>query len=695
MNLLKKISITISFIFTVLFIVAQKQANIWYFGNYTGLDFNQSPPNVLGHSGTYTIEGCTSIADRNGKLQFYSNGLTVMNRLHHVMANGDSLMGDLSSTNNAVAVPFPANDSLYYLFTIGARDEFDKGLRYNIINMNGDSGNGIVVQKNVLIESTTVEKIAAVRHCNKKDVWIMTRKWDTDEYHAYLVSAAGVNTAPIISHTGFNPVNPIGTLKFSADGKQLAGVFSVESNMVELMKFDNQTGLLSNALKFQPYPLSGFDFSFHCYGAEFSPNGKLLYISSNTSDIISAELFQFDISSNDPATILASKQVIYQSIVWNGGGLQMGPDHKIYMTNSNDTSLSVVEDPDMPGAACNFRYNKLFIAQYNPVPSQYDFPTFIQSYFDPDSNPFDFSRTGNCLDKDVTFNINRLSGIDSVKWDFGDGRGSASQAPIHHFNSPGYYDVKLIVYKVDCSGVNDTAMHTIWIADNPYFLGADTGSCSTPSLQLGVNAVTEAFYLWNTGEGTNSIMVSGFGAYWLSISQNGCKLADSINVYQKTSPGARIAGENTVCLNMPITLSAAKNSATDYLWNTGETTPFISANHAGNYNVTMTINSCIVKAAIELFWGDCGAFIPSAFSPNGDGVNDQFGVASGFAARDFYMEVFDRWGNTVFITSNNTKQWDGTHNGKAVPSGAYSWILKYTDSKGIRYFKQGTVLLVR
>ncbi len=96
-------------------------------------------------------EGCATISDHNGKLLFYTNGQRITSRRHTLMKNGDNILGDLSSTDNAIAVPAPDNDSIYYLFTIGAAYRPNKGFRYSVINMKRDDGFGEVVDKNVLL----------------------------------------------------------------------------------------------------------------------------------------------------------------------------------------------------------------------------------------------------------------------------------------------------------------------------------------------------------------------------------------------------------------------------------------------------------------------------------------------------------------------------------------------------------------
>lgn len=678
-------------------LIAQRQASIWYFGNKAGLDFKQSPPQVLYNSGLSSLEGCATISDINGQILFYTNGVLVNNKKHNLMKNGSGLLGDLSSTNNAVIIPLPGSDNIYYLFTVGAQGQTQKGLRYSIIDMKGDSGLGEIIQKNILIDNQAFEKLAAIHHCNKKDVWVTIKKWNTDEYNSYLVTFAGISTSPVVSQGSYMPTNPIGTLKFSSNGKKMVAVYSFEDNEVELMDFDNTTGFLTNPVHFQPenIPSSPDQFYIKSYGAEFSPNGNLLYVSANNSDTEPSKLYQFDISIANATAILASKQIIAKTIPWFAGGLQLAPDQKIYMSMGDDTSISVVENPDVFGSGCNFIYNKIRLNSLKNAYAKFGLPNFIQSYFDARSF-YDFSRSGNCAERQVKFTLNKTLGIDSVKWDFGDGNSSNSLAPVNQYTSSGYYTVSLMVYKNDCSGLLfETINHQIWIAASNSFLGTDTGTCSLAAFEIGIDEISEAGYLWNTGAETNKINTQSFGNYWLQINQNGCEISDTVNIYEKPKPSAKITGDDKVCLNKNIILTAADPSILSYLWNTGETTSYITVKSVGIYSVKVTGNSCVAFDTTAVIWGDCEAFVPTAFTPNKDGLNDYFGIAAGFATTDFNMQVFGRWGNRIFVSSNNTIKWDGTYKGKTMPEGAYNWYITYTDTKGHKFFLQGTVLLIR
>lgn len=685
-------------IIAALHTIAQRQASIWYFGSKAGLDFSEVPPRALYNSGSSAVEGCAAISDGSGNIVLYTNGVTVTNRKHVTMKNGTGLMGDGSSTSNAVVVPMPGDGNLYYIFTIGAQNQNDRGFRYSIVDIRGDNGDGEVTQKNIQIEDQTYEKLAAIHHCNKTDVWVTIKKWNTNEYHTYLVTTAGINPTPVVSHGIYNATNPIGALKFSANGKKLAAAYSYDNDFVELMDFDNTTGILSNPVAFQPegIPPQPDEFFAKAYGAEFSPGGQFLYISSNNSDTEPCTVYQFDISTPTAAAIMASRKTIAQLTDWVAGGLQIGPDQKIYLSAGRDTALSVIENPDLAGPACNFQYNKINLkGPSNNNTAQYGLPGFLQSYFDPHAF-YDFSRLGDCTDLNTKFGINKTLGIDSVKWDFGDGGTSTLFSPVHTYAAKGHYTINLVVYKKDCSGAtSENISHTIWIAQPTPFLGADTGTCSLSSFVIGTSDFPAAQYLWNTGATTATITASKFGTYWMQVTEEGCSISDSINIYEKPKPIAKITGDTTVCINKSIILTAADPSVTSYLWNTGETTPSIRVNTAGPYNVKVTGNACEAADSTTVIWGDCAAYVPTAFTPNGDGLNDYFGVAAGFATADFHMQVLDRWGTIVFISNDNTNKWDGKFHGKPMPNGAYPWYIAYTDRKGHRIILEGTVMLLR
>ena len=94
-------------------------------------------------------------------------------------------------------------------------------------------------------------------------------------------------------------------------------------------------------------------------------------------------------------------------------------------------------------------------------------------------------------------------------------------------------------------------------------------------------------------------------------------------------------------------------------------------------------------------WRYCSVFVPSAFSPNGDGLNDIFRVKIQDDISEFHMMVYDRWGHMVFESDDPTRGWDGSVGSvKSLPA-TYLWAVTYLDNKKQATKQQGTVVLVR
>ncbi|MGZ5283433.1 MAG: hypothetical protein ACXWEY_14250, partial [Bacteroidia bacterium] len=137
---------------------AQKEANIWYFGEKAGLDFNSGSPVALTDGELITREGCATISDKNGKLLFYTDGVYVWNKMHKVMPNGSDLKGDPSSTQSGIIVPYPSDTTKFYIFTVDDLAGPD-GFQYSVVDLTKDNGNGDLNKKNIILEGQICEKL--------------------------------------------------------------------------------------------------------------------------------------------------------------------------------------------------------------------------------------------------------------------------------------------------------------------------------------------------------------------------------------------------------------------------------------------------------------------------------------------------------------------------------------------------------
>jgi gliding motility-associated-like protein len=677
---------------------AQKEANTWYFGRFSGISFDQTPPRALTDGMIISEEGSASISDKNGNLLFYTNGLIVVNAQQLMMKNGGNLLGDRNSTQNAVIVPQPGNDSLYYIFTVGIEGQPEKGLRYSVVNMNRDNGLGEVVQANMPLCGDCYEKVAAVRACNRKDVWIVSRSYNDAVYRVYKLTSQGIEGS-VTSSSGFNigtnPFNTIGAIKFSPDGKKLGVVYGYDADRVELLDFDPATGVLSNPIIFKPDNIPGPPTVGGAYGLEFSPNSRLLYVTANDYDTDSSFLYQFDFSSGNAAGVLASRQVISVTTLNNLGNIQIGPDNKLYAIFFGNSHLSVIDNPDVPGAGCNFVRQGVSLNSTLTRYGMVGLPTFMASIFNPLAQPYGFSRVpGSCSDLNVGFMLDNTVGVDSVRWFFGDGAQPSKQlAPFHLYAAPGYYDVNLVVYKVDCSGLNDTITRRIWIAPAG-LLGPDVSGCVADSITIAAPDISGAVYLWNTGDRIRTIKPRVSGQYWLDLQQNNCVISDTINVIINESPIINIGPDTSVCAKNPIELDAGITGGA-YTWNTGAISQKITVSKPGTYIVKVTQNGCQASDTAEVDQGDCEFFIPNSFTPNGDGINDNFGLIGATNYNPFSFRIYSRWGQTVFRAVSSGQRWDGSFKGLDMPAGAYPWIIDYTNKKGQPVKLKGVVLLMR
>ncbi len=452
-------------------ILAQGEANIWYFGENAGLDFNSGSPVALLDGQLDTFEGCATISNPEGSLLFYTDGITVWDKTHVVMPNGTGLSGNSSSTQSAIVVPRPDFPDIYYIFAVDAQAG-SNGLTYSEVDLSLNGGNGAVTAiKNVPLATPTTEKITAIEQANGIDFWVVGHRWDSNEFITFEVTAAGVNTTPIVSatgqvHTGDND-GAIGYMKISPNGEKLALAKTYENSFVELFDFDTVTGIISN-----PIFITGiFQTELEGpYGIEFSPNSNLLYI-SDVNAFANTIVHQLDITFNNATDIINSDSILYngQNFI---AAIQLAPDGKIYLANAYLPFLDVIESPNEIGAAAGYSNQAIDL---NGRFSVFGLPPFIQSFFN-----FDFTAENLCAGNETEFTLETNEDIISVLWVFGDGSTSTDQNPTHTYAAAGTYTVTVTV---NTQNNTRTISDEITIFDTPvankisdYFLCDDSSN---------------------------------------------------------------------------------------------------------------------------------------------------------------------------------------------------------------------------
>jgi len=115
------------------------------------------------------------------------------------------------------------------------------------------------------------------------------------------------------------------------------------------------------------------------------------------------------------------------------------------------------------------------------------------------------------------------------------------------------------------------------------------------------------------------------------------------------------------------------------------------------YRVYVSEGKCIDSAYInvKIFKTNPQIFVPTGFTPNGDGLNDQVRPIAVGIKNIEYFRIFNRWGQLVFATTINGYGWDGRINGKPQGTNSYVWLVKAIDYLNRPYFQKGTVTLIR
>ncbi|AEI48754.1 gliding motility-associated C-terminal domain-containing protein [Runella slithyformis] len=208
---------------------------------------------------------------------------------------------------------------------------------------------------------------------------------------------------------------------------------------------------------------------------------------------------------------------------------------------------------------------------------------------------------------------------------------------------PYYLVDKITVEEVDVPGL-----------PIPKFLGADTTLCEGQQLSFELDSLKPYTFLWNDGTNQSNYVIKQAGRYTLELAYKGCRVRDSIQVSLKRK--VNLGSDTILCNNTspPLLSSMGEN----LLWQDGSTGTFFKANSSGVYNAKSLSANCPSSDTIIVNYLDCPGKVPNVFTPNGDGLNDLF-VIDNITLIPWKLEVYNRWGNRVYMNNNYDNSWDG------------------------------------
>lgn len=244
--------------------------------------------------------------------------------------------------------------------------------------------------------------------------------------------------------------------------------------------------------------------------------------------------------------------------------------------------------------------------------------------------------------------------------------------------------------------------------------------CQTNNVQYmhpGGNGITS--WNWNFDNRSNSTQQSPLITYTdftpkrstLVVSNGVCKDTAALPVVFNNLLEAAFEGTEFSCPNDgAVFIDKSRGDVTGYSWTFGNGNTSTLQNPPPQfYAVTATTRDETVRLVIRNSYGcedtatqlikvvnNCYIAVPTAFTPNGDGLNDFLYPLNAYKAKDLNFSVYNRFGQRLFFTNNWTNKWDGTFNGQAVDAGTYVWMLIYTNTEtNMKVEQKGTAILIR
>ena len=300
--------------------------------------------------------------------------------------------------------------------------------------------------------------------------------------------------------------------------------------------------------------------------------------------------------------------------------------------------------------------------------------------------------------------------ITGWQWLFSNGTASTQQNPIQNFNA-GLNSLQLVVTS-NAGCKSDTANLSFITSPKPPAAFTAGNGCLRDTIRFAATSTSSInAWIWNYGDGAvgstqnTSYVYAIAGNYTATLvvrDTAGCYSDTVSRTILISSTNANAGADVLAAPGQPVQLQAS--GGVNYTWSpaAGLNNPNIAnpvATNSQDRTYTLTAStpqgcSSTDQVTILIIKGP-DIYVPTAFSPNGDNLNERFRAIPVGIEKFESLSVFNRYGQRIFFTSNAQLGWDGTLQGQQQPQGVYVWMVSGIDFKGERIFKKGTVMLVR
>ncbi|MEM1321427.1 MAG: gliding motility-associated C-terminal domain-containing protein, partial [Bacteroidota bacterium] len=294
---------------------------------------------------------------------------------------------------------------------------------------------------------------------------------------------------------------------------------------------------------------------------------------------------------------------------------------------------------------------------------------------------------GGCLNDTIYFDTGLSPFRFSFDWDLGDGTTSDQAVFSHFYPALGAYPVRLITYD-ECLDIRDTFYRDLMITlRQAVEVIDDQRICEGERIELGASGLAGARYEWSGPNNffseaqfpfIDNAQLRDSGRYSVIGIISGCATFPAdLQVDVLPIPAPDLGPDTILCSREGFTPILDPGTFSSYRWQNRSRNPTLRVQQEGQYWVEVSNELGCTASDTVLMREQCPTriYIPNAFSPNDDGINDEFG-AFGTDIIRFQLRIFNRWGGVVFESKDPEGHWDGFINGEPAQEGVYTWMIE-------------------